>query len=50
MELEGKNAIVTGGSLGIGTAIALKLAEEGANVAINYMKHDEEAKAVVAEI
>jgi len=50
MELEGKNAIVTGGSLGIGTAIALKLAEEGANVAINYRKHDEEAKAVVAEI
>lgn len=50
MELEGRNAIVTGGSLGIGTGIALKLAEEGANVAINYRKHDEEAKAVVAKI
>jgi 3-oxoacyl-[acyl-carrier protein] reductase len=50
MDLEGKNAIVTGGSLGIGTAIALKLAEDGANVAINYRKHDEEAKAVAAKI
>ncbi len=32
MNLKGKSAIVTGGSLGIGTAIALKLAEFGANV------------------
>ena len=47
--LEGKNAIVTGGSLGIGTAIALVLAEEGCNVAINYRKHAEEANAVVAK-
>ena len=50
MDLEGKNAIVTGGSLGIGTAIALKLAENGANVAINYRKHDAEAKAVAEKI
>jgi 3-oxoacyl-[acyl-carrier protein] reductase len=50
MELEGKNAIVTGGSLGIGTGIALKLAEEGANVAINYRKHDEEARAVIEKV
>jgi 3-oxoacyl-[acyl-carrier protein] reductase len=49
MDLKGKNAIVTGGSLGIGTAIAKKLASFGANVAINYRKHDAEAKAVVAE-
>jgi len=48
--LDGKGAIVTGGSLGIGRAIALKLAQEGANVAINYRRHDTEAKAVVAEI
>jgi 3-oxoacyl-[acyl-carrier protein] reductase len=47
--LEGKNAIVTGGSLGIGTAIALVLAEEGCNIAINYRKHVAEAKAVVAK-
>lgn len=50
MNLEGKNAIVTGGSLGIGTAIALTLAKAGANVAINYRKHADEAKAVVAEM
>jgi 3-oxoacyl-[acyl-carrier protein] reductase len=50
MDLEGKVAIVTGGSLGIGTAIALDLAKNGANVAINYRKHDKEAKEVVAQI
>ena len=49
MDLKGKNAIVTGGSLGIGTAIAKKLASYGANVAINYRKHDVEAKELVAE-
>jgi 3-oxoacyl-[acyl-carrier protein] reductase len=50
LELEGKSAIVTGGSLGIGRAIALELAREGANVAVNYRRHDDEAKAVVADI
>ncbi|MFC1563698.1 3-oxoacyl-ACP reductase FabG [candidate division KSB1 bacterium] len=50
MNLEGKSAIVTGGSLGIGTAAALKLAESGANVALNYRKHKEEAEKVVEEI
>jgi 3-oxoacyl-[acyl-carrier protein] reductase len=48
--LEGKNAIVTGGSLGIGTAVALGLAREGCNVAINYRRHDTEAKEVVRKI
>jgi len=48
--LKGKGAIVTGGSLGIGRAIALDLAREGANVAVNYRRHDTEAKEVVAEI
>jgi 3-oxoacyl-[acyl-carrier protein] reductase len=48
--LEGKSAIVTGGSLGIGTAIALVLAREGCNVAINYRRHDTEAKEVVRQI
>jgi 3-oxoacyl-[acyl-carrier protein] reductase len=48
--LEGKCAIVTGGSLGIGRAIALELGKNGANVAINYRKHDKEAKEVVKEI
>lgn len=48
--LQGKGAIVTGGSLGIGQAIALGLAREGCNVAINYRRHDTEAKQVVAGI
>lgn len=50
MELEGKAAIVTGGSLGIGSAIALALAKEGADVAINYRKHDKEANEIVEKI
>ncbi len=50
MTLEGKKAIVTGGSLGIGTAIALELARQGADVAINYRKHDTEANQVVADV
>ncbi len=50
MDLAGKTAIVTGGSVGIGAAIAIKLAECGAKVAINYRKHQEEAEAVIAAI
>jgi 3-oxoacyl-[acyl-carrier protein] reductase len=50
VNLKGKNAIVTGGSLGIGAAIALKLGEAGANVALNYRKHDTEASAIVAKL
>ena len=50
MELEGKVAIVTGASLGIGSAIALDLAKNGADVAINYRKHDTEANAICDEI
>jgi len=49
MDLEGKNAIVTGGSLGIGASIAVELARCGANVALNYRKHDAEAKQVAVE-
>jgi len=49
-ELENKNAIVTGGSLGIGAAIALDLAKNGVNVAINYRKHATEANKIVDEI
>jgi len=48
--LEGKSAIVTGGSMGIGTAVALTLAREGCDVAINYRRHDAEAKEVVRQI
>ena len=50
MLLEGKNAIVTGGSQGIGTAASLELAKEGANVCLTYRRHADEAQAVVAEI
>ncbi|MCL5990727.1 MAG: SDR family oxidoreductase [Bacteroidetes bacterium] len=50
MNLEGKSAIVTGGSLGIGNAISLKLAEYGANVALNYRKHKEEADDTIKKI
>ena len=48
--LKGKGAIVTGGSLGIGAAIARVLAREGCNVAINYRRHDTEARKVVEDI
>ncbi|HUU83332.1 MAG TPA: 3-oxoacyl-ACP reductase family protein [Phycisphaerae bacterium] len=50
LALEGKKAIVTGGSLGIGAAIARELGRQGANVAINYRRHDAEAKQVVADV
>ena len=50
MELDGKNAIVTGGSMGIGKAICVELARAGANVALNFRKHDTEAKSVVGEV
>jgi glucose 1-dehydrogenase len=42
--LRGKNVLVTGGSSGIGQAIAVRFAEYGANVAINYLRQPEEAK------
>lgn len=48
--LSGKSAIVTGGSRGIGNAISLDLAKNGANVAINYRTSDKEAKETVKKI
>lgn len=48
--LEGKIALVTGGSRGIGAAIALRLAEEGATVAVNYNSNKAAADKVVAQI
>jgi len=50
MKLEGRKAVVTGASRGIGRAIALALADEGADVAVNYMSSEAAARAVVAEI
>jgi len=43
--LEGKTAIVTGGSSGIGQAIAIRLGEEGMNVGVNYVGRPEGAEA-----
>lgn len=50
LTLEGKTCLVTGGSRGIGKAIALKLAELGANVAITYSSSADAANKVKAEI
>ncbi len=50
MELRGKTALVTGGALRVGRTIALKLAERGANVAINFNRSAEAAKQTVADI
>jgi 3-oxoacyl-[acyl-carrier protein] reductase len=50
MLLEGKNALVTGGSQGIGAATSLELAREGANICLTYRKHEADAKQYAEEI
>lgn len=50
MKLAGKAALVTGASRGIGREIALELARQGANVAVNYAGSAAKAEEVVAEI
>ncbi|MBR6806497.1 MAG: SDR family NAD(P)-dependent oxidoreductase, partial [Bacteroidaceae bacterium] len=48
--LEGKVALITGGTRGIGKAIAMKYASEGANIAFTYVSNSEVAKQVEEEI
>jgi len=50
MDLKGRNALVTGASRGIGKGCAIEMARAGANVAINYFSHADEAEAVANEI
>jgi 3-oxoacyl-[acyl-carrier protein] reductase len=47
MNKEGKTALVTGGSRGIGKAVAIQLAKDGFNIAINYSKNSKSADEVV---
>jgi glucose 1-dehydrogenase len=50
LQLQNKVAVITGSSLGIGSAIALAFAKEGAAVAIDYRSHPDEAKEMVEQI
>ena len=50
MQVDGKAAIVTGGGTGVGRSTALKLAERGCNVLINYSRSRDEAEATAAEV
>ncbi len=48
--LKGQKALVTGANSGIGKAVAIALGNAGADVVVNYVSHEENAQAVVAEI
>lgn len=48
--LQGQKALVTGGSSGIGKAVAIELGKAGADVVVNYLRGEEKAQEVVAEI
>ena len=50
MSLKGKTALITGSSRGIGRGIALKLAQQGARIAVHYYQNESAAKATLARI
>ena len=50
MRLEGKKAIVTGAGRGIGRAIALNFAREGADILVNYHSNDAAAQEVIQKV
>src|SRR5208283_3510827 len=50
MKLEGKNAVVTGGGRGVGRALCVAFAKEGANVVVNYAGNEKAAKEVVGMV
>ena len=50
MSLKGKNALITGSSRGVGRGIALKLADEGARIAVHYYQNREAAEATLQKI
>ncbi|MEE2706581.1 MAG: SDR family NAD(P)-dependent oxidoreductase, partial [Planctomycetota bacterium] len=50
LEFSGKNALITGGTRGIGREASLRLASEGARVVVNYVANRERAEQTVADI
>ena len=48
--LKGQKALVTGGASGIGRAVAIALGQAGADVVVNYVRGEDQAKEAVAEI